>query len=88
VSQKKQFEFRLKKEQSQSQHWQSEFQRLREEFVSRDSEILKTLRRELALKSQKVVELETELEIRLAQDLAKEKGSVQERVKALEWDLQ
>jgi hypothetical protein len=46
LSQKKQFEFRLKKEQSQSQHWQSLFQDLREEFV---------------LQSQKVVGLETRL---------------------------
>lgn len=90
VSQKKQFESQLKKEQSQSRHWQSEFQQLREQFVSlQNSQSQKDS--ELELKFQQLKsqwQMEREKALRLAQELAMEKGSVQERAKALEWDLQ
>jgi hypothetical protein len=86
VSQKKQFEFQMKSQLTKYQQRESEFQKLRESHWQLDSknQQLVSLHQELKLD----LEREQALVLRLNQELAKEKGSVQERAKALEWDLQ
>jgi molecular chaperone GrpE (heat shock protein) len=57
LSQKKQFEFRLNLEQSRIQQRESEFQRLREDFVELQSETQR-LRQELQKETAKVLQFE------------------------------
>lgn len=57
VSQRKQFEFRLKQEQSQFRQRESEFQRLREDFVQLQSESQR-LRQDLEKEKVKSQQLE------------------------------
>jgi hypothetical protein len=88
--QKKQFEYQMKLQLSKYRQRESEFQQLREQFVSlQSSQSQKNLDSEKKFEQLKTQwQMEREKALRLAQELAMEKGSVQERAKALEWDLQ
>lgn len=86
VSQRKQFENHLEEAQSMYLRKESEFQQLRQ-----DCEQLQSKNRQWELRSQELqldLEREQALVLRLNQEMAKHQGSVQERAKALEWDLQ
>jgi ABC-type siderophore export system fused ATPase/permease subunit len=73
-------------ERERARQWQSEFQQLRDshlELESRNQQLV-SLHQELKLD----LEREQILVLQLNQELAKKKGSLKERAKALEWDLQ
>lgn len=86
LSQRKQLQSQLELEKSKYRQKESQFQELRENFVqvSESQKQWESRHREL----QSDLEREQALVLRLNQELAKASGSVQERAKALEWDLQ
>ena len=85
LSQKKQFEYQLQLERSKYRQRESEFQQLRDlhsELVSKNQQ--------WELKCQELysdLQRESDLVLRLNQELAKQTGSREERARALEWAL-
>ena len=77
MSQRKQFEYQLELERLKYRQRESEFQELRETVVSRESDLVKELRQELAEQSH----------LAESQSLMIE-GLQKARVQASEWDLQ